>query len=85
MSHLNFDIIKLYTFKNKFSTFKKKRKLDSLLHKKIGRCGGIGRRGGFKIHCSQGRAGSIPVIGTGQETHYSSGFLVIYYFTLKRH
>ena len=28
------------------------------------RCGGIGRRGGFKIHCSQGRAGSIPVIGT---------------------
>ena len=28
------------------------------------RCGGIGRRDGFKIHCPQGRAGSIPVIGT---------------------
>ena len=28
------------------------------------RCDGIGRRGGLKIHCPQGRTGSSPVTGT---------------------
>ena len=30
------------------------------------RCGGIGRRPGFKIPCPQGRAGSTPATGTKQ-------------------
>ncbi len=29
--------------------------------------GGTGRRAGFKILCSQGRAGSIPASGTKQD------------------
>ena len=53
--------------------------------KRGGRCGGIGRRGGFKIHCSQGRAGSIQVIGTRPETHYFGGFLFILYFSPNKH
>ncbi len=49
------------------------------------RCGGIGRRGGFKIHCLKRRAGSIPVIGTNlnyaRETPPFSG-VFLYLFVL---
>ena len=43
------------------------------------RCGGIGRRDGFKIHCPQGRAGSIPVIGTIGILHEKPHFLVRFF------
>ncbi len=35
--------------------------------KHLCRCGGIGRRPGFKIQCPQGRAGSTPATGTIRE------------------
>ena len=36
--------------------------------KHLCRCGGIGRRPGFKIQCPQGRAGSTPATGTIRES-----------------
>ena len=51
--------------------------------KVLSRCGGIGRRDGFKIHCPQGRAGSIPVIGTIEVFNEKPHFLVSFFRYIK--
>ena len=46
------------------------------------RSGGIGRHDGFKIHCSQRRAGSIPAFGTKNNSLFLREFFMYYVYAI---